>query len=1119
MGAREEIALVISGDSGGGERALQRIGHALDPLKSKLDQVSKAGKALAVVFGGLAAAGGKIIQSTARVAMRNEVLALSLYTVGRNAGYTRDELDVLVDGIKSLGITTSQSRLSLTRMIQSQLDLSKATDLARTAQDLAVIAAENSSETYGNLMQAATSLQPRLLKQYGIVSTLDQILGDLSNSTDITAKRQRFLDFVLAEGAKVAGVYEESMTSVGKKITSIPRLLEEAKVSFGKHFLPIIGLAVDVVSFLLKAFEALPEGVQRALAMMVLFGTGISVVVAAVGGLMVAWPAIQAGFTALAGLIGPVVAAIGAHLLPILIALAAIIGVVVVAIRGWRENWGGLRSAVEEAWSKIKPLLSGLIALVGGWSKVFKEQVGAIASVIKGTFEPMFARLAALVRSVNWSGLFTTLKDAVNVVGRLISSMLQTIQNLLAGKGLRSFMPLREAMISVLALIALTWKNYISKALTWGWNLIVQAANGIIRAAQSVLVSAMRVIGNIIGAFLAPGSPPKKGPLSKITEWGRGLINTYLQSFALADFSLLRESLSPIKDALENALSAGDIDEAGFVSLFGTVRDQVAGLIAEFRKTGEIGEEALGRIAESLGEGGEELTKYIRLQLQHRQALDKLRNVQAEVADAEAAGFIPAALKAKLKAAEGAAGAAKDELDWQREYLAMQQESVDLQMRLVNVLDRLGSAMEALTGGDEVGAGAGGGLAEGLAGLADLDLGGAAAGLGEVRAELGVMSEDFQRMREQVVAFLALPFGGKLSVIAQYLSDVTGVDFAGFWERVQDILAQIDQEGLLSVLQGWVEAGLDYVRENWPKWAKDIGAAVKRAVEKATRVLLAKADELATGLIEWFFTIISGLLDWITAEHGNWGIKFAYWMGQAMVRFLTLLTVSIPMRIAELVRWLGRVIAGLIDWLATEAPRIGLNLWQKFAAALQIWVDHMATSLPEWISELVAWGSELLSSFSQGLLDNAPVWLEKLTEVGKAIVLKLQGGIKEIWPWLIEWFKSKLAELADMFPWSEPKDRSSPLRNLAGAGRALAENFASGIDFAPMRRALVGELAKTQRVLAAGGVGGTTSISQQFGDLVFPNVRGGRDALGVRREIGRLSLEGRMGARTQWAPS
>jgi hypothetical protein len=119
----EELLLKISGDTAGARQALESIGASLEKFKSqseqvatsldklstKFDQAAKAGKLIAVAFGGLAAIGGKLIKETAGIAMRNETLALSMYVVGKNAGYTRQELDALVDQLRDTGISAQKS--------------------------------------------------------------------------------------------------------------------------------------------------------------------------------------------------------------------------------------------------------------------------------------------------------------------------------------------------------------------------------------------------------------------------------------------------------------------------------------------------------------------------------------------------------------------------------------------------------------------------------------------------------------------------------------------------------------------------------------------------------------------------------------------------------------------------------------------------------------------------------------------------------------------------------------------------------------------------------------------------------------------------------------------------
>jgi hypothetical protein len=50
------------------------------------------------------------------------------------------------------------------------------------------------------------------------------------------------------------------------------------------------------------------------------------------------------------------------------------------------------------------------------------------------------------------------------------------------------------------------------------------------------------------------------------------------------------------------------------------------------------------------------------------------------------------------------------------------------------------------------------------------------------------------------------------------------------------------------------------------------------------------------------------------------------------------------------------------------------------------------------------------------------------------------------WHELVDWFNDKLQELRDKLPFSEPKDKSSPLYGLADSGAAMVEMIQSGID-------------------------------------------------------------------------
>lgn len=1152
--AEEQVILKLLGDASSAIRAVdslvRRLGAGekeVDQFTQSINQLSQIGKTMGAVFGGISAAGGLLIKSSTQIAARNEVLGLSLNVVGENAGYTRGQLALYEEGVKAAGITTSEARLALTRMAQGQLDLNKAVELARTGQNLAVIANKGSSESYGVLLQAVTGLQPRLLRQFGIVATLNQILGDLSDSTDAAAKRQRFMDFVLQEGARVAGVYEGAMELVGKRVTSLPRLFEEAKAVIGEVFLPVWGRVVDMTANLLKAFLALPEPVQKLIAIILGLVTAFAGVGAALGAFLVVLPFIVSGFAALSGLIPAVTGALSGlaaaaapvllPLLPVLAAIAAAVGAIVVIARilhkAWWEDWGGIRTAVVEAWAVIRPLIAQLERLMGAWVRRFGAQFGQLVAAfkeligLKGRLEPFFTWLAKILEAIDWSSIFRTLTDTLNVVFGFISSWLTSIRNLLQGQGLASFRPLEKAAIDILTLVALVFEKFISKALTWGWNLIAEVANGMWRAAQSVIVRVMQAIGSLIGNFLAPaGSPPAEGPLANIVRWGRGVMDTYLRAFGLADFGLLRDALSPIGDILRSAVSAGDISEAESVQLFQELRQQAAGLIAHFRRTGEISEEMLGQIAESLGEGGEEYARFIRLQLEHQQALDNLRQIEEQVAEAREAGFIPAHLQAQLEAAEDQVAQTEEAVDWQREYLDAQQETVDLQQQLIDALTEVADRLGKL---DEGGAGEAGAALAGISEAAtDVQT-----GLSGLRVDIGQMSGEFLRMRARVVqwieavkAWLALPFEDKVQSLLVYLSQLTGIDIAGF---VNDALTLIDEEGLVGVLSRVIEALLNYVATNWDGWAETIAVSILEMFAAFIEYIEGTEKERGDDFSAWFGRIAELFLAWIGAQILLWASEAAEHILAMFAQFIALLIQTVSQRAADLGRWFTRIMRGFFALLYGKLTQWARELRDWLGSLFAAFVRMARAKVGQWVRGLVDLGKVIVQTIKNGiasawdlvsylaglLSDLASSLLQSdawagLLAVGGKVVEIIKQGISNKWGSFISWLLRKLNDIVNAFPFSEPRDPRSPLRNLSEAGEAIVANMQAGLDFRPMELQIARGLAGVQRAAMAG-----TNVTQNFGDVVFPNVRDGRDGLGVRRALDRDALRGSMVSRTR----
>lgn len=239
---------------------------AVNKLSSGI--LSLAGTARTLVSAFLAFEAVKFVKGLADTAARTETLGTVLKVVAGNAGISSKEIDNLDKKVQSLGITAASSRQSLVQLIQSGLveggakfaeGALKAEQLARAAQNLAVISGQNSSETFSRLIINIQQMDVVGLRFLGIMVQREAAQEEFAKSLNKTAtsltlaeQKQAFLNAVLREAVKLEGTYEEAMADVGKQLTSLPRLIEALKVSIGNVLLPAYSALVSEFSILLK---------------------------------------------------------------------------------------------------------------------------------------------------------------------------------------------------------------------------------------------------------------------------------------------------------------------------------------------------------------------------------------------------------------------------------------------------------------------------------------------------------------------------------------------------------------------------------------------------------------------------------------------------------------------------------------------------------------------------------------------------------------------------------------------------------------------------------------------------------------------------------------------------
>lgn len=222
-----------------------------------MSTLTKGAVALASAFAGM-----KIVQyakDAALSAARYETLGVVMQVVGNNAGYTGAQMEVYARGLQKAGIAMIESRATLTRMAQAQIDLSKSSELARIAQDAAVIGNINSSEAFERMIHGIQSGQIEILRTIGINVNFENSYAKLGaqigkNAKDLTEleKMTARTNVVMEAGVGIAGTYEAAMGTAGKMMLSLTRLSDDLKTNLGEAFGPSVTLLVEQITEALK---------------------------------------------------------------------------------------------------------------------------------------------------------------------------------------------------------------------------------------------------------------------------------------------------------------------------------------------------------------------------------------------------------------------------------------------------------------------------------------------------------------------------------------------------------------------------------------------------------------------------------------------------------------------------------------------------------------------------------------------------------------------------------------------------------------------------------------------------------------------------------------------------
>lgn len=274
--AEKKVSVVLEGKMDGLSSTLQRAESETErhtrAMTSSFDRVDggimAVGRSMGALAAGAGALGvGALVKDVTMAAARFETLGVVMTVVGKNSGYTATQMLNYADGVAKMGISNEASRDTVVKMASAQIDLSKAQQLARIAQDAAVIGNINSSEAFASMIYGIQSGQTDVLKTIGInvsfedsykklALTLGKSTTELSELEKMTAKTNA----VMERGPSIAGAYEASMDTVGKQVNSLKRYHDDLKVVVGETFTPTASMMVqDYTAALAKMYKLIKE--------------------------------------------------------------------------------------------------------------------------------------------------------------------------------------------------------------------------------------------------------------------------------------------------------------------------------------------------------------------------------------------------------------------------------------------------------------------------------------------------------------------------------------------------------------------------------------------------------------------------------------------------------------------------------------------------------------------------------------------------------------------------------------------------------------------------------------------------------------------------------------------
>jgi hypothetical protein len=244
-------------------RQITQVGREAEKAEKATGGFSLKTAALGLVSIQTARKMAALTKESILLAARFETMGVVVNNLGKNVGVSSTEMRRLERSLEETGISMIGARESIARLIQADIDLAHATDLARVAQDGAVIAGTNSTAAFEKLVGFISTGNIRVARQIGLFIDLRTAYKEFAQANDRTVaslteqeKTQIRANAAVKAGSQITGTYEAAMETAGKQLGSLERDVENFKVTFGTLFNKTMAEGVPMTRKLFQGLTA-----------------------------------------------------------------------------------------------------------------------------------------------------------------------------------------------------------------------------------------------------------------------------------------------------------------------------------------------------------------------------------------------------------------------------------------------------------------------------------------------------------------------------------------------------------------------------------------------------------------------------------------------------------------------------------------------------------------------------------------------------------------------------------------------------------------------------------------------------------------------------------------------